>query len=276
MILRVLVKNEILKTVKRLAFWVTYGSFTTIMTINFVQSFMRAQSDPERPFALPDAWAGIIAGDSEVALIFGSVILLLLISSEFSWRTARQNVIDGLSKEQFFLAKLCLIPMIGLLFVVTQTSIGGVLALLGTDLPDATGPLVSRVHLSALSGFALASLGYGSLALFSALAVRNSGPALALWFFYVALIERLLSSALVALNDGLRPIVAFLPINTFNQLIEYFQYDPAALQRAVQRALENNRPVPEIWSMRVLVLTASLWILAIVTGAFLWFRKRDL
>jgi len=273
--LGVLLRNECIKTLKRLAFWVTYGSFTAIMTINFLENVRRARRDPERPFSLPDSWPDIVANDNEVALIFGSVILLLLISSEFSWRTARQNVIDGLSKEQFFLSKVLLVPMIGLLFVATQTVLGATLSLFVTDF--STGePLVRGVNLSALGGFALASLGYGSLALFSALAVRNSGPALALWFFYMALIERLIGSGLVALNEGLQPVVQYLPINTFNQLFRYIQHDPAALQRAVQSAIENERQVPEIWDMSTLLVASTLWIAVFVGVSFVWFRKRDL
>jgi ABC-type transport system involved in multi-copper enzyme maturation permease subunit len=273
--LGVLLRNECIKTLKRLAFWVTYASFTAIMTMGFVDDLRRARRDPERPFSLPDSWSRILADNNEVALIFGSVILLLLISSEFSWRTARQNVIDGLSKEQFFLSKLLLLPMVGLLFVATKTVIGATFSLFATDF--STGEtLVRGVHVSALGGFALASLGYGSLALFSALAVRNSGPALALWFFYVALIENLIANGLVAISEGLEPVVRHLPISTFNQLFEFIQHDPAALRRAVQNAIENERQIPEIWDMGTLLLASTLWIAVFVGVSFVWFRKRDL
>ncbi len=149
--LGVLLRNECLKTLKRLAFWVTYGSFTAIMIVSFLENFRRARRDPERPFSMPDSWPSIVADDNEIALIFGSVILLLLISSEFSWRTARQNVIDGLSKEQFFLSKLLLVPLLGLLFVATQTVVGATFSLFVTDF-SAGEPLIRGVHLSALAG----------------------------------------------------------------------------------------------------------------------------
>jgi ABC-type transport system involved in multi-copper enzyme maturation permease subunit len=50
---------------------------------------------------------------------FLAVTLVMLVTSEFSWRTARQNVIDGLSKEQFFAAKvlMMLFVMAALLIV---------------------------------------------------------------------------------------------------------------------------------------------------------------
>lgn len=119
MLVSVLVRNEAIKTFKRLAFWVTFLFFSFILTMEFGENYFRAAGDPDRSFALPGAWREIVTGNSEIALIFGSVILILLLSSEFSWRTARQNVIDGLSKEQFFVGKGLLLPIVGLMFIVT-------------------------------------------------------------------------------------------------------------------------------------------------------------
>ncbi len=276
MILSVLVKNEMIKMFKRLAFWVTFLSFSAILALNFGENYFRARDDPERFFALPAAWSDVLADDTELALIFGSVILILLISSEFSWRTARQNVIDGLSKEQFFIAKLILLPSVGLLFIGMQVLVGGGFALLGTDLSAMSEPFFRGVDLSVGIGVALAFIGYGALALFVSLAIRNSGPAMAMWFFYVAFLEQLLAQGLVALSDALLPIVRFLPVNTFNQLHRYVQHDPAAFRQSVERAVEAGRAAPEVWDMSTLVLVSVGWIGVFVAGSFFWFRRRDL
>lgn len=163
MMFGMLFRNESIKTFKRPAFWVTYGFFLFIMTMEFGSDYFNARSDPERTFDLPGSWQSILGNNTDVALIFGSVLILLLIASEFSWRTARQNVIDGLSKEQFFLAKLLVVPLIGLLFIGGQVLVGTTFALLGTDFSTLTEPLITRVQWSALGGFYLAFLGYGSL-----------------------------------------------------------------------------------------------------------------
>jgi ABC-type transport system involved in multi-copper enzyme maturation permease subunit len=277
MIASILMRNEMIKTFKRLAFWVTFVFFAFGTTMNFGESYYRAAGDPDRSFALPDAWRGIVTGDSEVALIFGSVVLLLLLSSEFSWRTARQNVIDGLSKEQFFLGKWMLLPAVGLIFVATQLVIGGGFAFLGTDLGASSEPLIRSVHWSTIGGLFLAFLGYASIALFVSLAVRNSGPAMAIWFFYVALGEQLLAGGLGRISDTLAEWARFLPVNTFNQFHRYYQHDAEAYQNAVLSAVDNGRTPPtEPWAAGVLAVAYLVWIALLVGGAFVWFRRRDL
>ncbi len=277
MVATVLFRNEMLKMYKRLAVWVTFGFFSFIMFMEFGEDFYRASRDPERTFALPSAWRDILTGNSEVALIFGSVVLILLLSSEFSWRTARQNVIDGLSKEQFFLGKILLLPIVGALFIGMNFVVGGGLALAGTDFGTLTEPLMRGVHWSIIFGFFLAFIGYGSLALFCSLSIRNSGPAMAVWFFYVALGEQMLRGGLNAIHDRLGELAAYLPINTFNQLHRYYQHDPVAFQQAVQRAVENDRTPPgEPWAMGLLLTMSLVWIALFVGGSFVWFRKRDL
>lgn len=277
MMLSVLLRNEAIKTLKRLAFWVTFAFFTFILTMEFGENYLRARREPDQTFALPDAWRDVVTGDSEIGLIFGSVVLILLFSSEFSWRTARQNVIDGLSKEQFFAGKALLLPVVGILFIATQVALGGGLALAGTDLTSLEQPLISAVHMSTVGGVFLAFLGYGSLALFVSLAIRNSGPAMAVWFFYVAVGEQMLGGMLARLSDRLGELAQFLPINTFNQLHRYYQHDLVAFQRAVEAAVEaGNDPPGDPWANSTLLVAWLVWVSLFIGGAFLWFRKRDL
>jgi ABC-type transport system involved in multi-copper enzyme maturation permease subunit len=277
MVATVLLRNEMLKMYKRLAFWVTFIAFSFILATQFFETYRRAAANPERTFALPEAWRPIVTDASELALIFGSIVLILLLSSEFSWRTARQSVIDGLSKEQFFLGKTLLLPIVGLIFIGTNIVIGGGFALAGTDLGATTERLVPGIVWSTIGGFFLAFLGYSSLALFLSLAIRNSGPTMAVWFFYVAIGEQMLGGAFKAIHDRLGELARFLPINTFNQLHRYYQHDAVAFQQAVQDAVANSRRAPaDIWPMDTLLIVSFLWIALFVAGSFVWFRKRDL
>ncbi len=184
-------------------------------------------------------------------------------------------MIDGLSKEQLFSAKLMVVPTVALLFVGLNILLGGFLALLGTDFGDA-GAIVGGAQVAAAGAGVLSFLGYGSLALLLAMTIRNSGPAMAVWFFYIAILEDLLASAFVRMSESLEPVVEFLPVNSFEALLRYIQWDPAAYQRAVERAQEANRTPPEIWDTGVLLLTSGGWIVLFVAVAFVWFRKRDL
>ena len=96
------------------------------------------------------------------------------------------------------------------------------------------------------------------------------------WLLYFALIENLLSEGLVRLSTSFESIVKFFPIHVFSALTRYIQHDPEAFQQAVARATEQRRDLPQIWDSGTLWLTATAWVVVILGGAFLWFRKRDL
>lgn len=278
MILPVLIRNESLKALKRPAFWVTVLGYGFIAVMQFASEARRAARDltDDRTFALPGAWRQILGDFTQAGLFFGSVLLMLLIASEFSWRTARQNVIDGLSKSQFFVAKALLVPAIAVLFAVIQVGSGGVFAFVGTDTASLSGPLMAGAQWSAISGIVVAFLGYGGLALLVSTVVRASGPAIGMWFFYIAIIEQLLIGALSQIGEGWRQVLQYAPLNVFNRLFVYIQHDASAYQRAVEAAAEAGRDAPVLWNNGVLFGAALAWIAVLFVGSYLLFQKRDL
>jgi ABC-2 type transport system permease protein len=269
--IRAIVKNELLKSVHRLAFWVVFIVFAFGTGMEYIETYLRAQAG-RSSFALPDAWQQILGNDPEPLYIFAGVLLILLVANEFTWRTARQNVIDGLSKEQFFVGKVLLIPFIVFLFLGFRVALGGGLAAAGTD----GGWVMGGPAWSALGGLALAFVGNLAITLFIALAVRSGGAAMGVWLLYFALIENLVAQGLVRLSASFESVVKFFPVHVFNALTRYVQHDPEALRRAIDSATEHQRALPQIWDSGTLWLTAFGWVIVILGGAFLLFRKRDL
>jgi hypothetical protein len=260
---------------KRPATWVTLGLFSLITFADLFDEFREARKDPADPFSFPEAWVQILGEEIVIGFVFASVLLILLVAAEFSWRTARQNVIDGLSKTQWYSAKLLLLPLLTALFLGIRILVGGAMAWAGTDAAN-TATLFGLPQLSALGGMFLAGLGYTSLALFMATAIRNSGPAMAVWFAWFAFGERLLAGGLGSLFEGLRPVLRWLPVTTFNRLDDYIQYDPDAFRRASEWAAEHERTVPELQTLRPAILGAALWVCALTLIGWLWYRRRDL
>jgi len=268
-------RSELRKMWKRPATWVTLGLFSLMTVADLIGEYRRARKDPDDPFFLPDAWSQILGEEVMVGFIFASVLVILLVAAEFSWRTARQNVIDGLSKTQWYWAKVLLVPLLSALFLALRASIGGSFALAGTDL-SAGAELFGATQLAALGGMFVTGLGFASLALFAAVAIRASGPAMAVWFAWFAFGERLLVGGLGALFEGWRPILKWAPIMTFNRLRDYIQYDPEALRRAAEWAAEHERPAPELEALGPAFAGSFLWIAALLLFGWLWYRKRDL
>lgn len=272
----VALRNELTKMVRRPATMVTAGFLLLVNGLHFGQQWWAARGEPARTFALPDAWPGILLGNAQATAIFGSVLLILLVAGEFSWRTARQNIIDGLSKAAWYRGKVGLLVVLALLLLLLQAGTGAAFAAAGTD-PLTLGALLpGRWELSAIGGFLLGFLGYGSLALAAALAVRGTGASLGVWFLYVALVERLLRAGLDRLGGAAADAARYLPVSVFEQLFSHVQHDPAALGRAVSRAAAAGRAPPEAWSWAVLLPAAVGWIALLLLVSGLVFRHRDL
>lgn len=268
-------RSEMRKAWKRPATWVTLGLFGLITFADLFDEFREARKDPGDPFFLPDAWSQVLGEEVMIGFIFASVLVILLVAAEFSWRTARQNVIDGQSKTEWYSAKVLLLPLLSTVFLALRVVVGGSFALAGTDLSTTTA-LFGAAQLSALGGMFITGLGYTSLALFMATAIRSSGPAMAVWFAWFAFAERLLVGGLGSLFESLRPVLKWAPVTTFNRLRDYIQYDPDAFRRAVDWAAEHDRPGPEVEALGPAIAGSLIWIAALTLVGWLWFRRRDL
>jgi hypothetical protein len=271
----VLIRNETRKTLHRLAFVVTVLFYGFLLALTCIDNLSSALAQPDKnSWELPEAWAQVIGNMGQVGLIFSGVVLILLIAAEFSWRTARQNVIDGLSKTEFFAGKLMLLPMMAVLFLAITGLITGVTAYVGTDMEALTGPLVRPADWMLMAGFAAGILVYGALALLVATLVRSAGSAMGIWFFWVALAEQILPGFFEKIHEGWGAAGAYLPATLAGRLLDPRQHDPAAMAASVQRAIENGNPPPEL--IPYLWTGSWLWIVLLVGWAYFWFRKRDL
>jgi hypothetical protein len=122
---------EFIKTVKRRAFWVALAFLALICGVTIVSNLMQGRRGMGAPFVPPYSWAMTVAEVGPMPAFFLAITIVMLVTSEFTWRTARQNVIDGLSKEQFFAAKWLLVIMVAVVFIATPFAIATGTALYG-------------------------------------------------------------------------------------------------------------------------------------------------
>jgi ABC-type transport system involved in multi-copper enzyme maturation permease subunit len=113
-----LLRIEWIKTTRRRAFWVTLGFFSLVCTMMIVGDVATGRRGFGPPFVAPFGWARAADQFESMPAFFLSIVVVMLVASEFSWRTARQNVIDGLSKEQFFAAKTLMLLLVVVAFTV--------------------------------------------------------------------------------------------------------------------------------------------------------------
>lgn len=269
----VLLRNEWFKARKRVAFWIALGFYAFFTLMNHGRPFLE-RSDG---FRLPDIWADVFGGDSTMVVIFAALTLVLLSATEFGWRTARQNVIDGLSKSQWFWGKSLLLPVVGLAFIGVHVAIPTLLALIRTDFAAVEGPLIPLSVLQAAGGLGLAFLSVAALAFLLSLVIRKTGAALAVWFLWIGPIE---SGMLPGLVRRFLPDhtgwLEYLPFTNGFPLLDFRNYDaPAYEQDAAAVEAAGRTPSPPVdltWHL----VTAAAWTALLVGIAFITFRRRDL
>ena len=86
------------------------------------------------PFDLPGTWQMVCYVNSFFLLALG-ILMILLLTNEYNFRTNRQNIIDGLSRTEFAVSKLLI--MFLLAFLVTAVTLVTIIVV-GKSVSDAS------------------------------------------------------------------------------------------------------------------------------------------
>ena len=273
-ILTLLLRIEWLKAAKRRIFWVAIGAFGLFVAIRAVIGIYMAQVNPDVVFTLPERWPDILGTVSGFGPLFAAILMILLFAPEFSWRTARQNIIDGLSKEQFFTGKVILLVGLVLLFMAVAVLIGIISTIFGPGESDSS--IFRPSDLSFMGGIALGMLVYGSIGLMLSTHLRSSGSALGILFLYIV-VEGVIP--LLTLRMGsktVRDAMEFLPLKLVQNLGDHRAYYAEELAE-----MSTIRPELELvplgsTDVGVLVLVALAYIMLLLGVSLLSLRRRDL
>jgi ABC-2 type transport system permease protein len=164
------------------------------------------------PFAFPDVWQ-TVSWNSTLTFIIPAILIITLTTNEFTYKTHRQNIIDGWSREQFIGVKLIEIVLLALLstVVVMLTAIG--FGYFGNKLPDGV---------SVWTGFRfipfyfVQMLSYSMIAFLLALLIKRAGLAISVFLIYM-LVENI---AVAILRNAYKLNGAdFLPEEVTDRLI---------------------------------------------------------
>jgi len=76
------------------------------------------------PFAFPEAWH-TVAFFSSLFVIIPSILVIMLITNEYQYKTQRQNIIDGWSRREFVTSKLFDVMIIALISTLMFMLVAG-------------------------------------------------------------------------------------------------------------------------------------------------------
>ncbi len=192
------------------------------------------------PFRFPEVWQ-TVSYISSFLLFFPGLIIIILMTNEFSFKTHRQNVIDGLSRDQFILVKALLAALIAFASAI----IVFVMALL---FGWREGSASLNLHQSQyLVYYFVQALSYTMLALLVAVLFRRSGISIGVYFLYAVVLEEALVKVVrfyvgdaaqylpLESNDNLIPFPVFK--NMVGQMVTYPDALPMLVTAMVYLAL---------------------------------------
>ena len=269
-----LLRIEFIKARKRPALWITLGVFTFFTVVTVLPNLFRAMAGggPGPPFALPWIWRGVLQPPINMGPFFLGAAMILLFAPEFGWKTARQNVIDGLAKEHFYLGKVIAFVLLLAAFFIAPIVTGVAASVIS---PEPTGTFARATELNHIFGYGLALALWGTIGFLLAAVIRGSGAAMGIMLLYL-LVENMLTSVVSNWNPAWGSHLGFLPTQLFDTLTRLELYYPDELARANAMRTQNGQPLlefPEHW----VVVTAVLGYVALFLGAaFVITRKRDL
>ena len=140
--------------------------------------------------------------------------MIIITTNEFTYRTHRQNVIDGWQKTQFFHAKIMMVVLLSVAATVYLFILGAVFG--GTHAGSLSG-LFS--DMKQILYFFILCLDYLGFALFIALWIRRSGLAIGLFLLYSMIIENIVRSIV---NHYMHlPYGNLLPLQASDELLPF-------------------------------------------------------
>jgi ABC-2 type transport system permease protein len=211
------------------------------------------------PFAFPEAWH-TVAFFSSIFIFIPAILVIMFITNEYSFKTYRQNIIDGWSRNQFMWSKFIDVLIISLLLTIIYTI---VCLVIGNTMTE--GIVKNKWEQSYYIGyFALLSFSQLSFAFLVAFLIRKAFISLGVFMFYFLMLDNYGSymSRKHELGFG-----KFLPLEISDRMIPV----PAFIGRFDEAKYKASLAEVNEHVIYTFILTALIW-----GFCFYYNKRRDL
>jgi len=227
-----LLKIELKKILTYKVFWILMGLYFLFLILGILLAGFTINSWVDnmnkhipipfphvRIYFFPDIWQNITFFASiRYILILPATVIIILITNEFTNKTIRQNIVNGMSRQEFLLSKLEVIFVISLL--ITIILIIGTF-ILGIANTDSQGMTMMFKKISFAGGFFIQLFSFLVFAFFLGFLLRNTGLSIAIFTLYALIIEPVLYFILKIPKLQPNNVSQFLPVNSVIRVVEY-------------------------------------------------------
>ncbi|APG59995.1 ABC transporter permease [Christiangramia salexigens] len=206
--------------------------------------------------------------------LFLAIVIVSMMSNEYSNRTIKQNLIDGMSKKEFVLSKfLTVLAFSGIstFFLIIVSLI------LGYSFSDFTEISIVFSDLEYLLAYFIKLTGFFSFCMFLGILVKRSAFALGflvIWFIFENILYGILNFSFFKGTEIATGIIQFFPLESMSNLIvEPFSRLNAVQTAASQIGSELDKDYGIHWYQLLIV---CIWIVLFFYMSLELLQKRDL
>ena len=251
-------------------------SIALIAAIKFDIGFIQFHLADMGIFNFPYIWHF----NTYIASIFKFFLLLVIVSmiaNEYSYKTLKQNLIDGLSKKEFILSKFYTVVVFAGFSTLFVFIVSLVLGFIYSDYNEFS---IITTDLQYLLGFFIKLVGFFSFGLFFGILVKRSAfavGAMVVWLIVETIFKGYLFytfRGLDTISEKVHEITRFLPFEAMSNLIK----EPFSRLKAV-RSVANSigEQITKSYDVEFLnIIVVILWTFIFIYGSYALLKKRDL
>lgn len=269
-----LIKIEWLKIKKYPAFWwmfgivvLAYPGFTTMVYQGMKDTLNKkdtvgavAKMLVGNPFTFPEAWH-TVAFFASLFVLLPAILVIMLVTNEYTYKTHRQNIIDGWSRSQFMTSKLFDVAIVSVVATVVYAFTALTVGLVAD--PENSGQWAEQIKYIPL--FLLQTFAQLSIAFLLGYLIKKAFIALGIFLFYYLILENI---AVAYASFKLDDIGKWLPFEISDRLIPKPAFWGRLANKEGYQASIDQIPMQCVYTI---ILTSVIWVIC-----YRVHKKRDL
>lgn len=205
--------------------------------------------------------------------LFLAIVIVSMMANEYSNKTIKQNLIDGLSKKEFILSKFLTVVSFSLISTVFVFVVS---LLLGLSYSDYNELPIIFSDLEFLLAFFVKLMGFFSFCLFLGILVKRSAFALGfliIWQIFEGIARGLMRWKLFD-ADTTDTLMGFFPLQAMYNLIKEPFTRLEAVQSVADQVGETINLNYQVHAYEILIVIS--WTAIFIYGSYALLQKRDL
>lgn len=206
--------------------------------------------------------------------LFLAIVIVSMMSNEYSNRTIKQNLIDGLSKKEFVLSKFLTVLSFSVLSTIFLFLVS---LILGLSFSDYTEISIILSDLEYLLAYFVKLTAFFAFCMFAGVLVKRSAFALGfifIWWIFENITRGVMEYRLFRDSNVAENIAQFFPLESMSLLVrEPFSRLNVIQSAASQLGSEFEKDYGIHWYQ---LLIAAVWALIFIYLSYALLKKRDL